>query len=138
MKQLATKRAKNQTSFRKGRQSCNFHDETGNRFGKLVVVCREPNTDTGHTRWRCRCDCGGVVIRQMTSLRYAALNGVQSSCGCPVVERRADQSDKEYKRACHLMREYNMSEDDFDAYWFANRGRCFICMRNMIYPLAEN
>lgn len=36
-------------------------DETGNRYGKLVVIERAPNDGT-KVRWRCGCDCGGQIV----------------------------------------------------------------------------
>lgn len=57
----------------------NIKDLTGKRFGNLVVLSRLPeNTNSGGTRWRCKCDCGKEV-------EVAALNlshGDTKSCGC--------------------------------------------------------
>lgn len=36
-------------------------DETGKRYGKLVVLTRVPNTGS-LARWRCRCDCGAETV----------------------------------------------------------------------------
>ena len=35
-----------------------FQDLTGRVFGSRTVLHRLPNSDTGHTRWLCRCACG--------------------------------------------------------------------------------
>ena len=65
-------------------------DEIGNRYGRLVVIDREPNyekmwcEDGAHrsgyakARWRCRCDCGNEVVVVGNSLR----RGMTQSCGC--------------------------------------------------------
>jgi len=54
-------------------------DETGNRYGKLVVLRRA--TGEGRSRrsyWECLCDCGTMKVVFGDSLRQ----GCTSSCGC--------------------------------------------------------
>jgi hypothetical protein len=41
----------------------------GVRFGSLTVEGRAPDSDSGKTRWRCLCDCGGSAIVLGTDLR---------------------------------------------------------------------
>lgn len=56
-------------------------DETGNRFGSLVVV--EPVEDSRRGAfWRCKCDCGGEAVVKGASLRY----GKTKSCGCSTLK----------------------------------------------------
>lgn len=55
-------------------------DETGKRYGKLVVTGRHGNTLTGQATWDCRCDCGNNTIVDGISLR----RGDTRSCGCLV------------------------------------------------------
>jgi hypothetical protein len=58
-----------------------YKDETGNRYGKLLVLEKMPPRKKGGgypIRWRCRCDCGKETIVCGTSLR----NGNTKSCGC--------------------------------------------------------
>ena len=52
-------------------------DLTGQRYGKLVVLCRAENID-GRTAWVCRCDCGRETIVKTYHLRC----GHTKSCGC--------------------------------------------------------
>lgn len=52
-------------------------DLVGQRFGRLVVICRAKNID-GHAQWICRCDCGNEIITRGSSLN----NGRTKSCGC--------------------------------------------------------
>jgi len=56
-------------------------DETGNRYGYLVVLKRAENGRNGR-RWLCQCDCGNK-----TTVERQALNGGQTSCGCVPVKR---------------------------------------------------
>lgn len=56
-------------------------DLRGERFGMLLVI--EPvGNSSSDRKWRCKCDCGEVVIRARSSLRVAKRRGMKSSCGC--------------------------------------------------------
>ena len=57
-------------------------DLTGQRFGRLTVVCRVENGPAG-SRWLCKCDCGGETTAYGSDLR----SGHSSSCGCLRKER---------------------------------------------------
>lgn len=58
-------------------------DETGNRYGKLVVISRneDPSLQVdGRAMWNCQCDCGNKCVVSGRSLRV----GHTASCGCGV------------------------------------------------------
>lgn len=55
-----------------------FIDLTGQRFGKLVVIKRDGITNSKHTRWLCKCDCGNFSYVSKVNLK----NGSTKSCGC--------------------------------------------------------
>ena len=59
-----------------------FIDHTGQRFGRLLVVCRASNHTQPNgnriARFMCRCDCGNEVIVRAIHLR----SGASKSCGC--------------------------------------------------------
>ena len=58
-------------------------DETGNRYGRLVVLELSERTDgKHHAYWKCQCDCGGIAVVKGSSLR----SGGTKSCGCLQVE----------------------------------------------------
>ena len=61
-----------------GCSSSQFIDLTGKRFGKLLVIAKEPVAADGKTYWLCQCDCGNTCIVYSYSLR----KGLQKSCGC--------------------------------------------------------
>lgn len=48
------------------------------RFGRLVVLDKAEKTKDGHSKWRCRCDCGKDTIVIGINLT----SGRTSSCGC--------------------------------------------------------
>lgn len=53
-------------------------DLSSQRFGKLTVISPIYSKDGGHTRWRCKCDCGNFCEIDMGNLR----SGKSKSCGC--------------------------------------------------------
>lgn len=53
-------------------------DLTGQRFGRLVVLCENGRSKGGKVLWLCRCDCGNEVIVQCSNLK----TGNTASCGC--------------------------------------------------------
>ena len=52
-------------------------NEIGNKYGKLTVIARAENKDT-RAYWKCKCDCGKIVIVSGKQLR----SGKTKSCGC--------------------------------------------------------
>ena len=65
---------------------CVCIDETGNRYGRLIVLGRDTEAEdyarkrSRHikARWICLCDCGQVTSVQGHALRQ----GYVQSCGC--------------------------------------------------------
>lgn len=56
------------------------NDLTGQRFGRLTVIERSNNSNDGHARWLCRCDCGNIKVVASNDLKKK--NGNTKSCGC--------------------------------------------------------
>lgn len=84
-------------------------DQSGKRFGRLVVVKRAANSGRT-TRWECRCDCGNVVIVRQPDLH----SGRTQSCGCIHREQLADRN-----------RTHNLSYTRLCSIWRAMKGRCY-------------
>ena len=59
-------------------------DQTGKRFGRLVVLSVEGKTKSGSYRWKCLCDCGNETVVSSTNL----VTCNTSSCGCLMAENR--------------------------------------------------
>jgi hypothetical protein len=55
-------------------------DHTGQRFGRLLVICRVSQKIEKHTRWLCRCDCGTEKV--LLSDNFARKGQPTKSCGC--------------------------------------------------------
>jgi hypothetical protein len=62
-----------------GCRSCsNFYDLKGKKFGYLTVLEKESTSRDRSIQWKCKCDCGNIVIVDSKSLR----KGKTRSCGC--------------------------------------------------------
>lgn len=63
-----------------------FKDLTGQRFGRLTVIEKAKNIGE-YTTWKCKCDCGNMLITRGNSLK----SGRTKSCGCYNHEVRINQ-----------------------------------------------
>lgn len=69
-------------------------DETGNRYGRLTVVRRNPeNAYHKGAAWICSCECGGERVASGIGLRQ----GLIKSCGCLAREKRVPRCACGYK-----------------------------------------
>ena len=77
----------------------NCEDLTGQRFGRLVVRCRDIERDKqeikdgkkrGNAHWFCDCDCGGFT----STTGYQLKSGNTQSCGCYASEQIAKRNKK--------------------------------------------
>lgn len=59
-------------------RSCGNCDLAGQRFGRLLVVCKATDVGARYTSWLCACDCG-VTSEILTGNLN---NGTSRSCGC--------------------------------------------------------
>ena len=77
-------------------------DLTGKRYGRLTVISREKNNNSGRTCWLCKCDCGNSSVVTTHELNA----GKTKSCGCLAIEklrsRAVDLSDKKFGRLTAL------------------------------------
>lgn len=53
-------------------------NESGRRYGSLVVLSFAGLSSRGHATWRCSCACG----REVVALGFNLRNGNTGSCGC--------------------------------------------------------
>ena len=66
------------------------YDLTGQRFGRLTVIKRDPEKDkSGSIKWICQCDCGNVISVRWDSL----MRGHTQSCGCICKEKGRGKKD---------------------------------------------
>ena len=90
-------------------------DLTGKRFGKLVVIERaedyvyktEKRIMTS-PMWKCKCDCGNIVVCQGGNLR----SGSATSCGCDRKQSKGEMQLSEFLTENNIMyvREYSFDD----------------------------
>ena len=68
-------------------------DLTGKRFEKLIVIKRVENSNDGHARWLCQCDCGNTITVSSNVLK----KGNCKSCGCLRKEVASKKASFNYK-----------------------------------------
>lgn len=86
-------------------------DLTGKRFGRLVVIDRNPeNTSTRTARWNCLCDCGSKCV----AIGVTLTRGTKQSCGCLQKERTSEAN-----------RTHGMSKTAEYNIWCGLIARCF-------------
>lgn len=90
----------------------NFIDLTGQRFGRLTVLSREPDSNN-MTIWKCICDCGNETTVFGNNLR----RGYTQSCGCLQQERIEAARENKRTHGCEPKRLYNI--------WVGMKMRCF-------------
>lgn len=64
------------------RTSHKLKDLTGQRFGKLVALCRLEEKRGSSYLWKCQCDCGNTAKASVNEL----LKGGTKTCGCGKTE----------------------------------------------------
>jgi hypothetical protein len=84
-------------------------DLTGQRFDRLVVICREGRDKRGSYLWKCICDCGKIYFAVNSHL----LRGGLKSCGCLRIENRIKHGNSP---ASGASKEYNS--------WKCIKARC--------------
>lgn len=50
----------------------------GQKYGLLTVIEEAPNDKSGNAMWKCKCECGKIIITKGSRLR----SGGATSCGC--------------------------------------------------------
>ena len=89
-------------------------DETGNRYGRLTVVCRAGSNKKGIAKWLCECDCGSKTVVLGTKLR----RGETKSCGCFEQETRVRNGHK------RMQTTHGMSRSRLYGVWSGMKKRC--------------
>ena len=57
-------------------------DLSGQKYGRLTVLKRGMNDNSGKVRWICKCDCGNEKLLRSNDIR----SGKIVSCGCYMKE----------------------------------------------------
>jgi len=84
-----------------------YRDLTNEKFGRLTVLYRAPNSDTRHAMYFVECKCGsGTKIVRGTSLT----SGFTKSCGCYQRECAAKRGPENTKHGCARRSEQPIKE----------------------------
>lgn len=83
----------------------------GQKFGRLTVIDFADKSNTGKTKWMCKCDCGTVKSVLADSLK----SGKTISCGCARLEA---------VKLKHINRRHGMSRQRLYTIWRGMRQRC--------------
>lgn len=91
-------------------------DLTGQRFGRLTVLCRAGTQAPGkHTTWLCQCDCGKRTVVSAVNLN----SGRQKSCGCL-------RNEKSLARIVNYNKEHQSTRQKrIFKIWIGMRNRCY-------------
>lgn len=94
-------------------------DLTGKRFGKLVVIERDPlSIGQKRVRWICKCDCGNIKSILGCNLTKP-FNGVKA-CGCEKLGPRKNREDlvgQKFNRLLVLEEVKNSNNYNNNRYW---------------------
>ena len=90
-------------------------DLTNKQFGKLTVLYRTkaPNDSTKHAYWRCKCDCGKIIVVSSTNLQ----SGHTNSCGCLKHKTPSNFIDLTGKKFNRLTVLYQNGTKNHEALW---------------------
>lgn len=102
----------------------NSPDISGERIGRLTAIMPEGKDRLGHVLWLCKCDCGAMVKRSITTLRQAKKNGVISSCGCYTRDRCKALAKKAGAVRGEQMRKHGFHSERLYPVWKTMRQRC--------------
>jgi len=93
-----------------------FIDQTGKRFGRLIVQSHKGRNDYFKQMWECQCDCGNTKLVTTQELN----SGDTTSCGCYLKERitkHGGWKKSSYNTWRAMMRRCNNPEDkDYPKY----------------------
>lgn len=75
-----------------GNHSALFRDETGNRYGRYLVLLH-----LSYGEWLCRCDCGRYKIVRADSLRQGLATQCRSCAAKAQIERQGSPNTRRKK-----------------------------------------
>ena len=97
-------------------------DLTGQRFGRLQVICRSERKSGANRLWECVCDCGNVVYVRGDGIK----RGKTQSCGCLARELSSKRRDGTSPNITHGLSMDTTTGKRARLYniWVAMRNRC--------------
>lgn len=89
-------------------------DITNGKFGRLTAIECVGKDKSGYALWKCKCDCGSLVVVKGKSLR----NGNTKSCGCRNIEEAT-------KRIVNFNTKHSGSNTRLFRIWSHMKSRCY-------------
>lgn len=120
--------------IRKPRPAHNFKDLVGQRFGKRIVISREPtpvyNGRKGSSMWLVRCECGKESTLPTSNVKNT------TSCGCDESytirsgeTRKSPVSKKIRDNEGHRRIMFGLSPEMFEEMRIKQDNKCWICQK---------
>ena len=95
-----------------------FIDLTGQKFNRLTVLGLGERNSSGQIQWKCKCECGNIVLATTTYLK----TGHTKSCGCYNAECCSKRlKNKEFIKARDKYRKDNFLKDGTSLALIANK-----------------
>ena len=95
-----------------------FIDLTGQKFNRLTVLGLGERNSSGQVQWKCKCECGNIVLATTTYLK----TGHTKSCGCYNAECCSKRlKNKEFIKARDKYRKDNFLKDGTSLALIANK-----------------
>ncbi len=85
-----------------------FKDLTGQKFNRLTVLEKGERNSCNQIQWKCKCDCGNIVLATTTYLK----SGHTKSCGCLNKESASNRlKDSKFVKSREKYRKENFLKD---------------------------
>ena len=81
-------------------------DLTGQRFGKLVAICRDYKDKNQAWVWKCKCDCGKICYKTTHKLKA----GLSDNCGCVIPH---DITGQKFGRLTVIKRDHQIKKGEW-------------------------
>ena len=111
-------------------------DMTNKKINNLFVLERAENNKQGKAQWKCRCDCGNIVIVDGSSLR----SGHTKSCGC--LQRNRTSESCKINIVGQTIGNFTVLEYQQKQYQDKGRSkwkcRCNLCGNEEVYLTTDN
>lgn len=95
-------------------------DLTGQRFGRLTVICDSGKRKRSFVVWRCVCDCGNIAEVKTDSLK----SGNTKSCGC-LHDERAIEKCKKMNDSSNKYKTHGMTGTRIFRIYCGMKNRCY-------------
>lgn len=90
-------------------------DLTGQQFGELTVLERVENDKNGRTQWKCKCNCGNIVVISSSDLRHKNHPRKYCSNQCILKNKPIDLTGWRFERL-QVIKAFNDINNKYNSY----------------------